>query len=250
VTRTRHILARANAGVLAAAAATNVLLAFDYDGTLAPIATRPERARMRLRTRRLLERVTRAYPSVVISGRALADINRHVEGLPFRRVFGNHGLEPVPRGVSRRRATGEWMRRLRRDLPDDPGVIVEDKRHSLTIHYRLARDRRRTIAAIDAAVRMLPGVRVVGGIESVNLLPRDGPNKGAALEGALRLSGCASAIYVGDDVTDEDAFSIASDRVLGIRIGAARASRARYHLASQQEVDRLLSHLAALRTVP
>jgi trehalose 6-phosphate phosphatase len=247
VTRTRNILAKRNAAVLSQIANENVLLAFDYDGTLAPIARTPEGARMRARTRTLLIRVAQAYPAVVISGRALADISRRVERIPFRAVFGNHGLEPVLRGSARLPAASQWLRMLRDDLPDDPGVRVEDKTHTLTIHYRLARDRRRAIEAIDRAVRKLPAARVVQGIESVNLLPRDGPNKGTALNRALRLSGCSSAVYLGDDRTDEDAFSIAAGRVLGVRIGAAGASRARYHLTSQQEVDRLLLALAALR---
>jgi trehalose 6-phosphate phosphatase len=249
VTRTRNILARRNARVLSQVATSNVLLAFDYDGTLAPIARTPEGAHMRARTRTLFVRVAQVYPSVVISGRTLADNSRRVEHVPLRAVFGNHGLEPVSSGSPWHGASAQWLPLLRDQLPDDPGVIIEDKTHTLTIHYRLARDRRRAIEALDRVVHTLPNVRVVPGIESINLLPRDGPNKGTALNRALELSGCESAVYLGDDRTDEDAFSIAAGRVLGIRIGAAAASRARFHLASQREIDRLLVALASLRRV-
>jgi trehalose 6-phosphate phosphatase len=247
VTRTRNILARRNARVLSHVATSNVLLAFDYDGTLAPIARTPDGAHMRARTRTLLIRVAQVYPSVVISGRTLADISRRLDHVPLRAVFGNHGLEPVLRGSPWLGASAQWLRLIRDQVPHDPGVIIEDKTHTLTIHYRLARDRRRVIEAIDRVVHTLPNARVVQGIESVNLLPRDGPNKGTALNRALELSGCSGAVYLGDDRTDEDAFSIAADKVLGIRIGAANASRARFHLTSQQEIDRLLLALASLR---
>src|SRR4030095_14811912 len=62
VKRTRNILANRNLPVLSTFAASNVLLAFDYDGTLAPIAAAPRLARMRARTHQLLVRVTRVYP--------------------------------------------------------------------------------------------------------------------------------------------------------------------------------------------
>jgi len=95
VTRTRNILANRNLPVLSTFASSNVLLAFDYDGTLAPIAAAPRLARMRARTHQLLVRVTRVYPCVVISGRTLSDISRRVKRIPLCYVFGNHGLEPL-----------------------------------------------------------------------------------------------------------------------------------------------------------
>ena len=242
------ILDARNLPVLARFSHSNVLLGFDYDGTLAPIVDAPERARMRARTRQLLARVSRRYACVVISGRALHDIARRVSRIPLWHVFGNHGFEPAPPEQHLTDLTAEWVRELRGRLPGERGVRVEDKTHTVTIHYRAARDRKAALSAIDEAVRSLRGVRVIDGADAVNLLPRDGPDKGFALRRAMARFGCESAIYVGDDGTDEDAFTALGDeRVLGIRVGRNGGSRARFHIASQAEIDVLLQELASLR---
>lgn len=248
MSRTRLIFARRHLPVLARFAMSNVLLAFDYDGTLAPIAPSPGRARMRPGTRRLLARVAACYPCVVISGRTLADVTRRLTPIPLWYVFGNHGLEPAAGLAPYVEQTREWVRRLRRHLPVDPGIVVEDKQHSVTIHYRHARDRARALAAINQLVPTLRHARAIGGAEAINLLPRKGPHKGVALRRALRLFDCEAAIYVGDDGTDEDAFSAGDPgQVLGIRVGPSASSRARYHLPSQQDIDQLLELLLSLR---
>ena len=90
----KYLVARSNLEVLKRLAWSNVLLGFDYDGTLSPIVTVPAEARLRPRTRELLETVARSYPSVVISGRSQPDIMRRTRGLGLREVIGNHGLEP------------------------------------------------------------------------------------------------------------------------------------------------------------
>lgn len=234
---------------LASFAHSNMLLALDYDGTLAPIVATPARARMRRDTRKLLTRAARLYPCVVISGRALDDIVRKLRGIPVWYLFGNHGLEPVAPGVDAPTPASAWARLLKKRLARAPGIVIEDKRYSLTIHYRNARNKADAIAAIDRAIRDLPGVRALGGLESVSLLPRDGPDKGAALRQACRLFACDSAIYVGDDATDEDAFgSTYPEELLTIRIGTTHASRARHSLACQDDIDELLRVLVDLRT--
>lgn len=241
------MLAAEHRSPLTAYALSNVLLAFDYDGCLAPIAATPARARMRRATRRLLADVAALYPCVVISGRALEDIARRLAGIPVWHVFGNHGLESESgrgRPVDQTRA---WVRRLTNALSGHAGVVIEDKGFSVTVHYRGASDRPAAVAAIDAAVQGLPGARIMGGEEAVNLLPFGGADKGVAVRDALRLFACETCIYVGDDETDEDAFAAARDRVLGIRIGGAASSNARYHLESQGYIDVLLLRLIQLR---
>jgi trehalose 6-phosphate phosphatase len=127
--------------------------------------------------------------------------------------------------------------------------MVEEKRFSTTIHYRQVRDKARVRAAIDEAIRALPDVRAIGGTEAINLLPHGGPNKGVALQQARKLFACDTAIYVGDDGTDEDAFGSAPpDRLLGIRVGGRGASAARYRLRNQQEIDGLLEALVECRS--
>ncbi|OFW07456.1 MAG: trehalose-phosphatase [Acidobacteria bacterium RIFCSPLOWO2_02_FULL_68_18] len=233
--------------ILRAFASSNVLLAIDYDGTLAPIAPTPDQARMRVRTRRLFTQVAHRYPSIAISGRPLDDIARRLVGIPIRSVFGNYGGEPSPQGKPPVRV-GAWVTHLRERLSTLSGVVVEDKGYSVTIHYRRARNKDRAIAAIHDAARALPGARVLGGVEAVTLLPREGPDKGVALQRARRLLRCDTAIYVGDDDTDEDAFASAHpDRLLSIRVGPSRKSRARYHLQRQADIDRLLQSLLTLR---
>jgi trehalose 6-phosphate phosphatase len=230
---------------LSAFALGNVLLAFDYDGTLAPIATTPARARMRPATHRLLQCVARLYPCVVISGRALADITRRLARVPLWYVFGNHGSEPIAAGAVTR--TAGWVNSLRAALAGLAGVVVEDKRYSVTVHYRNAADPLAARAAIVDAARQLADVRIVGGSEAINLLRRDAPDKGSALAYAVTAFACNTAIYIGDDETDEDAFAaLPPERLLSIRIGNG-PSRARFHLGSQQEIDAVLERLLLLR---
>ena len=231
---------------LQAFALSNLLVAFDYDGTLAPIAPTPEAASMRADTRRLLGRVASRYPCVVISGRALDDLTRRLEGIPLWYVFGNHGLEsgadeapPVASG---------WLPALRERLPQAPGLVIEDKGYTLTIHYREVTDKPAVIAAIHEAARGLPGARTIAGIEAISLLPQDGRHKGLALQEARRQFACDTALYIGDDETDEDAFQ-SGDRthLLSIRIGRTPRTAARYRLDRQEDIDALLHALVVAR---
>jgi trehalose 6-phosphate phosphatase len=244
-----HILAKAQLPALAHFAASNVLLAFDYDGTLAPIVADHTFAPMRATTRRLLRAVALRYPCVVISGRSRADLAACVDNVPVWHLAGNHGLEPWgedPRHVARVR---QWVRALVPKLRPYHGVVVEDKTYSVTIHYRRAERKARALAAIDRAVGALSGVRALGGKQAISLIPRGAMDKSGALERARRLLACDSAIYVGDDDTDEHAFRRRADRVLGVRVGARRGSHARYFLRSQREIDSLLKALIALRPI-
>lgn len=245
---TRNILTKRHSPVLADFAASNVLLAFDYDGTLAPIAPTPAAARMRPQTRRLLARVARSYPSVVISGRPLDELRKRLQRIPVWHLVGDHGFEVSGGTHSQAAHVDDWVGQLRERLPVWRGLVIEKKKYSVTIHYRQVRDKARVVEAIADAVRHLEGVRIVGGAETVNLIPREGANKGVALQQARRVFACDTAIYVGDDDTDEDAFASAPpDRLLSIRIGTWRPSQARYRLRTQRDVDALLKALIALR---
>lgn len=249
MTRATNILAKRNLPVLAAFASSNVLLAFDYDGTLAPIVPDPERARMRPETRRLLADVARRYPCVVISGRRLDDVTRRLGRIPVWYVFGNYGHEPAApehRPPARMR---DWVRRLTEELPTHRGLVIEEKQYSVTIHYRRVRDKRRALQAINEAVDELEEARTISSPHAVTVMPHGGPDKGVALQKARRLFACDAAIYVGDDDTDEDAFvSDQPGRLLSVRIGSPRKSGARFRLRSQAEINTLLRVLRELRS--
>lgn len=242
------ILAARNRATLAAFATSNVLLAFDYDGTLAPIVSTPERARLPATTRQLLTSIAHHYPCVVISGRRLDDVVKRLQGIPIWYVFGNFGHEPTPRGHRPSARVADWARRLTERLPTHRGLVIEEKTYSVTIHYRHVGDKRRALAAIEDAISELPDARAIGGTQALTLLPRGGPDKGVALQQARRLFHCDNALYIGDDDTDEDAFASASpERLLAIRVGTKRTSAARYRLRRQADIDRLLRTLLALR---
>jgi trehalose 6-phosphate phosphatase len=244
------ILAKRNQRVLAHYIQTNLLVAFDYDGTLAPIVSVPDRAHMRSITRRLLRRVAQRYPCVVISGRSRSDLMNRLGDIPVVHVSGNHGLEPWAEDPKYIRRVHHWVKQLTPRLEDCRGIVIEDKTYSISIHYRAARDRAEALRAIDAAIADLPGARRIGGKLVVNLLPKEAPTKGEALERSRRLLMCDSALYVGDDETDEDVFrGFDRTRLLGVRVGAAEGSMAKYCLRHQTEIDGLLRQLIALRSL-
>ena len=127
----------------------------------------------------------------------------------MRFVFGNYGCEPSAGGELAGRV-GAWVSRLTDRLSTHRGIVIEDKGFSVTIHYRRAHNKDRAVADILDAARTLDGARVLGGVQAVTLLPRGAPDKGVALQRARRLLRCDTAIYVGDDDTDEDAFRVRS----------------------------------------
>jgi trehalose 6-phosphate phosphatase len=239
-----YLFAPGNRATLTRFLASRVLLAFDFDGTLAPIVADRQAARMRRRTARLLDAVSRRYPCAVISGRRQEDVRQRLEGAPVRHVMGNHGLESLAGDTAGIAAVAELRRQLLTSLAGASGVEVEDKCHSLALHYRRARDRprardqiRQALTGAQASFRILPGKLVF------DVLPRQGRHKGTALSHLCSVEGVEAAVYVGDDLTDEDVFRMADpQRLLPIRIGRRRFSAATHYLRDQRELDALLDH--------
>ncbi len=244
------ILADAQREVLARFAASNVLLAFDFDGTLSPIVAQPADACLREETRRLLVAVSNHYPCVIISGRKRDDVSARVEGIFWREVVGNHGLEGTSNHDALRPIVEGWRERLATTLAAEEGLILEDKALSLSIHYRLAphEDAARTFI-LRALGSLGDGARIVPGKQVFNVIPKGAPHKGTALRALQARVGAATAIFVGDDVTDEDVFEdAADDGLLSIRVGESADTAAPYFLRDQDAIDALLERLLALRS--
>ncbi len=245
----KQLLAPGNAAILAELAWARLLLAFDFDGTLAPIVSNPAEATMRRRTRERFARLCRLYPCAVISGRSRGDVLQRLGDTEVGHVIGNHGLEPALRSE-------RFLARVRRahgllsaSLSEWPGVSLEDKRYSLALHYRRSRQKRMVRAAMEARIAALPGdLKIVPGKLVLNVVPRGAPNKGDALLRIRAQERADVALYVGDDVTDEDVFKLDQPgRVLGVRVGYSRSSSAAYYLRTQDEVDELLGRLIDMR---
>jgi trehalose 6-phosphate phosphatase len=144
-----------------------------------------------------------------------------------------------------------WAPVLREHLDGLRGVVVEDQGLSLAVHYRQSRQKGRAKQAILAAtVALGREVRIVPGKLVVNILPDVAGHKGVALR-RLRARLADTAVYVGDDVTDEDVFTLDEPgRLLSIRVGRDPTSAAAYYLREQSELDALLEALIRLRARP
>jgi trehalose 6-phosphate phosphatase len=121
----------------------------------------------------------------------------------------------------------------------------------LSVHYRKERNKREALEAVTEIARTLPGARLVGGKEVVNIVPKGAPDKGLAVERERKKRRCDKAIYIGDDETDEHVFAMARHgRLLAIRVGANQFSLARFYVRNQREIDLFLRTLVELRPSP
>jgi trehalose 6-phosphate phosphatase len=243
----QYVLGPAGRRALGRFTRSRPLLAFDYDGTLAPIVSDPARADMRTATRELLTALAARYVCVVVSGRPRRDLMRRLARVGIAETIGNHGIEPWKTSARTARVVRPWRQQLEARLSPLDGVIIEDKAYSISVHYRRARDQKRARAAVLEAAATLDGARLIAGKRSVSILPTFAPNKGVAVEEARARFRCDTALFVGDDTTDEDVFALDQPgRLLTIRVRRRLDSAAQYYIRSQSEIDTLLARLLAL----
>lgn len=246
---------------LAAKAAERPVAVFlDFDGTLSPIVERPAEARLSAAMREALRELGSRCPVYVVSGRNLADVRARVD-LPGIGYAGSHGFDfaaadgqewhhPDAMGFMADLDGAEAG--LREQLSAVRGIEIERKRFSVAVHFRRANPSE--IATIEVAVNEVLDrhrrLTDVPGKMVHDLRPDLSWDKGRSVLWMLdRLGlsgGRALPVYVGDDITDEDAFAAVERSGIGIRVGDPdAASHAKYMLRDADEVLEFLEVLSA-----
>jgi trehalose 6-phosphate phosphatase len=216
------------------------LFFLDYDGTLAPIVDQPMDAVPHPDVPDLLTALAERYPLWVITGRHLRDLEVLLK-LPLPAV-GLHGTQQGTIGESIDLLMPETavaaLARLRAAVPKLEGVMVEDKDPSFAVHYRNVEDPGEARRRLQTWATDVPdGLDTIWGKKVVEVRPH-GFDKGVAVERLAAKHPGHTPLYLGDDVTDEDAFAAldALDReTLTIKVGEGE-TRARYRLPDVEAV--------------
>ena len=235
-----------------------VLWLFDFDGTLCPIARRPEQVVLAPRTKRLLRILGNRFPGRfgVLSGRTLKTLRRSVgisnllyAGVHGYEIQGPNGQTTFPDFSARMHRLQRFGKEWRRKLADIDGQWMENKKWSLCVHFgqvrradqaaarRIVNDMRR-----DARRR---GFGIQNGLQSVEILCSSKWNKGQGALWLKKRAQCSGIFYSGDDATDETVFRILKPTDLGVRVGRSESSRAQYYIKKQSESIQLLQRIAA-----
>jgi trehalose-phosphatase len=236
-------------------------LFLDYDGTLTPIVPRPEDAVLGQDMRALLQALASLCTVAVVSGRDRADVEKLV-GLENLVYAGSHGFDiSGPRGLHFEHEGGRQTlpeldqaeTALRERLAAVSGVQVERKRFAIAVHYRNAADNdlpfiQKTVKEVS---RGLEGLKTSPGKKIIELKPNLAWDKGQALLWLLDRLGLKEArvlpLYLGDDLTDEDALRVLAGRGIGILVGDhGHPTSARFRLQDVEEVKQFLRDLEGL----
>ncbi|MBT3363052.1 MAG: trehalose-phosphatase [Chloroflexi bacterium] len=237
-------------------------LVTDVDGTISPIAPTPQQAIVSPMCRRYLSMLSDKLDLVaVISGRPLLDVMTMVgiEGLVY---VGNHGLEVWNKGIPELPARidrfitviAQALESLERRIDMD-GLMFENKGLTASIHYRNANDTdaaRKKILEEGKSLPQINDLRITEGRMVVELRPDIDINKGSALKALIKKHNLAGVMYIGDDVTDIDAFNVVHESgIKGIAIAVASEETpprliesADFTIQGVTDVERLLEWLA------
>lgn len=226
------------------------LLAFDFDGTLAPIVPRPADARVSQAVARRLDRLSQILPLAIITGRSVDDVRGRLAFEP-RFIIGNHGAEDPAAVCGVKSSVFDGVRARVRELAaelDAAGVTVEDKHYSMALHYRLSRDRVRALELITNLVGGLgPDLNVYGGKMVLNVVAAVAPDKAQAVASLVERCSAQSAVFVGDDVNDEPVFARQEPAWLTVRVGRDYPnSLAKFYLDGAGEVANMLDRMLVL----
>ena len=235
-----------------------IILFLDYDGTLVPIRRKPSLATLRPSLRSLLRRLA-ARPNItlcLVTGRSLADIRSkiRIKQLGF---ISNHGFEIAVGGsiwihpaarIARHRLIG-LASELKLTLKHIRNVFIENKRYTLTIHFRTVDRRLVPFVKEVVAHSVRPEaefLKTTLGKKVVEVRPSVRWNKGYAVLRVLKSlarNRLPLIVYIGDDQTDEDAFRLLRNKGLTVVVGTRRKSAASFTLRNPQQVTRFLELL-------
>lgn len=256
-----------------------IAIFLDYDGTLSPIVETPEQAIMAADMREAVVKLAELAPLGIISGRDLDDVRDKVkiDGIVYA---GSHGFDIVgPDGekydvlfpvTSRRETVAEDFlssldsaeNALSEKIGSVEGLLLERKKFAIAIHYRRVAPEniKRIEAAVDEAASNHPDLRKAYGKKIFELQPKMDWHKGEALLSLMRALELdrddVLPVYIGDDVTDEDAFRALQRRGVGIVVreipssllgrGESYETAAAYSLKDPDEVREFLLRLIPL----
>jgi len=226
----------------------------DYDGTLTPIVDKPELAVLSKETRDVVRQLSEKYTTAIVSGRLRDDVQKLVDikGLFYA---GSHGFDIVGDGISMIHPVAkeaipvvtEVIEKLKKELGDISGLLVEEKKFSVAVHYRLVDENKylsRIKKSVDKIIQSHKQLRLMHGKKVFELLPNIDWNKGMAIRWimrALKISwNDASIVYIGDDTTDEYAFRVVRTRGTAILVSdKIKESTADFQLSSPDEVKKI-----------
>lgn len=246
----------------------SLFLFLDYDGTLTPIASGPSKAKLSRSVRQLLRelKAARGVKVAIVSGRSLANLKQYVR-IPGLIYAGNHGFEVEGRGISYvhpaalalEHSFGRMTGQLKKALASFRGVLIEHKTFSISVHYRRLRSHDRIQTAKKILLDKLKSLRhtpvvLADGKKVWEIRPTAEWHKGETVSWLMRRVSCLEKkdyfpVYMGDDVTDEDAFRAIRRKGVGIKVisGKRGSSQARYYVRSTTEAIRCLRKIVLLR---
>jgi len=234
------------------------LLVFDFDGTLAPLTNHPRDTVLPTQTAQLLANISPFCTIALLTGRSIADLREKLAHTVFAPDFciGNHGMEGLPSceraSAQAVKTMSQWRSALEEGTWKTPGIFFEDKTLSASIHFRECQDQESGQQEILRRIESLhPRPEVIEGKLVYNLLPPNSPNKGSALIELIALTQVRSALFMGDDVTDEHGFAVQTHAFLEqsgidlttVRIGTQCPTLAEFTLVEQGEVNLFLDAL-------
>lgn len=238
-----------------------IYLLLDYDGTLAPIAQNPDLAVLAPKTWAVLKKLSN-HPRcmlAIISGRALASIKKMVK-IPKIIYSGNHGFEVDYHGVHLKLLQDTNFQILLnkihtvlgKKMKGIKGILLENKKMTLSVHYRLvSRNQRPVIKTIFREVitpyQVRRQVNVTAGKMVLEIRPPLEWGKGDLVKWLLHegaQNGNKTVVfYFGDDRTDEEAFKVVKGKGYAIIVGKNKRSAAEYYLKNPDEVGKVLEQI-------
>ncbi len=242
--------ARLRLGLEQIATQTPLLVATDYDGVLAPIVDDPEAAFPDREALAALVRLGQfqGTHTVAISGRALATLARFTGRPPGVTLIGTHGAEEsgyaVPDDLVER--VGKLQAALADLAKQYPGAEVEVKPIGAAFHYRHAAHPQLAAAAAHALAREVDA-RTIDGKLVVECVFGDADKGSAVLRLRTRYR-ASSVLFIGDDVTDEDAFAVLGPDDVGVKVGPGDTA-ARFRVTGQEDVAEVLTFLGERRAL-